>query len=253
MKRFILNFVKTNLLLAATAFTLMSCEKKPTPKVDDPTVTPPVVETKFVVSYKDVILGNQNNNTIGQFFKTQNGEVVSIENAFLQQGYMSMVFFTEYGNNRIFLTFPANAYSESFSKEDETNNLFDRPSVGINYWQASNLNSGEVKLAGTMDKDMKKNEFDALASSLNWKEFDTKFKEYNSGDGDLSFTAKSITPDVGSVYMVQLNNTIRAFIYIKNLSPGGASGGTLKFDIVIEGGGDYSNDPSTRRVAPSKD
>lgn len=237
----------TKLLLLASAILLLSCDKTatPDPKADD---------KKWIVVYKDVMLGDQNNTSIGQFLKTQTGTVFSIDNAFSEQGAMSMVYFSEYGTNRLYLTFPGNAYGEAYSKESETNNLFDRPTVGLNYWDAADMNSGEAALAATMDKDMSKTEFDALASSLSWNEFDAKFREYNSGKADLSNVDEVIHPGNGEVYMLQLNNTIRAFVYIKNVATGGSGGGSnVKFDMVIEGGGAYNNDPATKRINPAKD
>ncbi len=246
MKRSFYKLFTTKLILLASAILLLSCDKTatPDPKPDD---------KKWIVVYKDVMLGDQNNTSIGQFLKTQTGTVFSIDNAFSEQGTMSMVYFSEYGNNRLYLTFPGNAYGEAYSKESETNNLFDRPTVGLNHWDAANMNSGEISLAATMEQDMSRSEFDALASSLNWKEFDSKFREYNSGDADLSNVAAMISPGNGDVYMLQLNNAIRAFIYIKNVIPGGSAGGSVRFDMVIEGGSVYNSDPETKRINPAKD
>ncbi len=248
MKRSISNLFKAKFVLLASAVLLMSCDKTtPVPQPD-----PQTDDKKWVVVYKDVMLGDQNNTSIGHFLKTQTGEVVTISKAFEEQGYMSMMYFSEYGNSYKFLTFPGNAYSEATRKESEENNFFTRPSVGLNYWSATNMNSGEIFLAATMEKNMNKAEFDGLASGLNWNDFDGKFREYNSGNPDLSGYG-SVGPENGAVYMLQLNNTIRAFIYIKNLIPGGASGGSVKFDMVIEGGGQFNNDPTTKRINPSKD
>lgn len=233
-------------MLLAAAVLLMSCEKTVTPD-------PKPENKKWVVVYKDVILGDQNSTSIGQFLKTQTGEVFNINNAFAQQGNMSMVYFSEYGYNRRFLTFPGNAYAESHSKETEENNLFTRPTVGLTYWETTNINSGEIVLAATSVQNMSKSEFDALASSLNWDNFDSKFREYNSGDADLSFSFGSVAPSNGDVYLLQLNNTIRAFIYIKNIVAGGIGGSSVKFDMVIEGGTVYNNDPTTKRINPAKD
>lgn len=246
MKSIMYKLFPAKLLLIASAILLLSCDKTATPG-------PKSEDQKWIVHYKDIMLGDQNNTGIGQFLKTQTGTVFSIENAFAQQGSMSMVYFSEYGSNRLYLTFPGNAYSEAYSKESEENNLFDRPTVGLNHWQSADMNSGEISLAATMDQDMSKAEFDALASGLNWKDFDSKFRAYNTGDADLSNVAEMISPGNGDVYMLQLNNTIRAFIYIKNVIPGGASGGSVRFDMVIEGGSVYNNDPTTKRINPAKD
>ncbi len=247
MKKKICNVADLRYLWILSLFLLFSCEKK----AKSEPVMP--AQDKWVVVYRDVMLGDQNNTKIGQFLKTQTGEVKDIALAFSEQGYMSMMYFSEYGNNRLYLTFPGNAYSEAFSKEDEENNLFNRAGVGLNYWEAANLNSGEITHAATLDQDMSKAEFEALASGLQWSEFDVKFRAYNSGDADLSFVAGAMGPENGSVYMLQLNNAIRAFIYIKNVIPGSASGGSVQFDMVIEGSGAYNSDPSTKRVNPAKD
>lgn len=246
MKKAILDPFLITVLVLAVACLAPSCNKKDSARPEDST------PKQWVKVYKDVMLGDQSNTTIGHFLKTQTGEVVSIENSFAQQGYMSLMYFTEYGSNRLYFTFPGNAYSESISKEDEPGNFFTRATVGLNFWDAAQLNTGEIKYAATMDEDMNMTEFNALAQSLAWKDFDAKFKAYNNGDANLSFSANSIMPQNGAIYMLQLNNSVRAFVYMKNVIAGSASGGSIRFDIVIEGTDDYANNTQSNKIQPGK-
>lgn len=229
-------------LLAST--TLISCEKSETPSPDNK------VE-KWVKYYSNVSLGSQDNNTIGSFLKTQTGEVIKLENAYEQQGYMAMMFFTDYGGYN-FITFPGNAYDTWTYKNDHSNRLIFENNLGTNFWLQDNLNSGEITTAATSSKTMTSSEFNQLSSSLSWKDFDAKFKEFNSGDANLSFVANYYNVENGTIYMIQLNNEIRGFLLVKNVA-NSSNGAFVKFDLIIEGGGAYNNKEATKKIAPGKD
>jgi hypothetical protein len=236
-------------LSVATLFTALgaaSCEKKET---KEPTAT----DKKWIVTYRDVMLGNQKNYSLGHFFKSKTGEVIPVEQAQGQQKSLSMVMFTEYGDG-VILTFPGNAYDAStFKSEIPDNRLFAQNPGGMNHWSPGNLNSGEVTLAsydGTINK-MTLAEFNTLSASGDWSSFESAFKLYNGGESDLSYVANYVLgPGNGDIYLIQLNNSVRAIIYIKNVVPSSANGGSIKFDIIIEGSDAYAKNPDAEPLQP---
>lgn len=246
MKKLLLN----TLVLAFAAATLMSCEKS----TDNPKPSDPIAEKKWVVYYKDVILGDQNNYTNGHFLKSKTGEVVKLENSSSQQNALTMMFFREYGGNVVF-TFPGNAWEAQTIKNDTIDNpnrLIYQSPLGTNFWSATNLNTGELKYAGTLDGDMTSSEFNTLAASLNWSDFDATFKSYNSGDANLSFVNNYIFPSNGDIYQIQLNDEIRAFLLVKNVTKS-PTNGSIRYDLIIEGGEEFVANPSTTHINPGKD
>ena len=208
--------------------------------------------TTWTKTYRNVILGDQKNYQIGHFFKPKTGEVIAVESAQSQQNALAMVMYTEYGNGVLF-TFPGNAYEATGFKDDlAQNRLFTQNPGGMNNWDQSNLNSGEIATAATLDRKMSNAEFETLATGNDWTAFDSKFKEYNGGDPNL-FSITYAIPNLGDVYLVQLNSSVRAFVYVKNIVPVSANGGSIKFDIVIEGSKAFSTNDNANKLQPSKD
>lgn len=252
MKKLLKNSIAFIALLTfAGTFTACTKDNNPTPK--------PTESKHWIKVYKDVILGNQDNHTYGQFFKSQTGEAIALENAKPQAKYLSMMFFTGYGHGT-YLTFPGDGFSTGDLNLDE-NRLFHQPGLGIEFWPQGEMNSGELTLAikgyvdGTTDLDyMTASEFNALADNPTWENFIAKYKECNDGSTELNFVANYTGVDNGDIFLIQLNNTVRAFLRVKNVVPdGGAAGGNIKFDIIIEGSDDYADDSSTEYIQPSKD
>lgn len=237
----------TTALLLGSASVFPSCDKK-----SDPGPTPPTEKQHWVKVYKDVMLGDQENHAIGHFLRTQNGQVVAVEAAQTQQEFLSMMYYTQYGANYVVFTFPGNGHSASAYTDIETNRLFVQNPGGIDHWAQSNLNTGEIDRAYRDGAYMTVAEFDALASSRNWGDFDARFTYFNGGQADLS-AGSFLVPGNGEIYMVQLNNTVRGFIRVKSVVPSSANGGSIKFDMVIEGGDDYNLDDVAKNIQPGKD
>jgi hypothetical protein len=248
MKKKFLSLTATITISLALSLVACSKENKPTPE-------PPTTNKSWIKYYSNITLGDQNNYTIGHFLKTQTGQVVPIEQAYSEQGYMSIMFFQQYGGGKT-LTFPGNAWDALNFKDDTINNpnrLIYQPNLGTNFWEVGNKNSGEITIAATSDKYMSSSEFNTIANNLSWQDFDKTFKSFNSGNAHLSYVQNNTSPANGDIYMIELNNEIRGFILVKNVASG-AAGGSINFDIIIEGGAEYTNNPTLNRVQPpSKD
>lgn len=246
MKTIFFKSTITAALLLATASGFSSCDKKSDPGPASPE------KQHWVKVYKDVMLGDQENHTIGHFLRTQNGQVVAVENAQTQQEYLSMMYYTQYGANYVVFTFPGNGHSAAAYSDIETNRLFIQNPGGIDHWAQTNLNTGEIDRAYRNGADMTVSEFNTLAASASWSDFNAKFNYFNGDKADLS-SGSFIVPGNGEIYMIQLNNTVRGFIRVKSVVPSSANGGSIKFDMIIEGGDDYAADTESKYVQPGKD
>ncbi len=243
MKLGINSFVAGATLFCAAVLPFSSCSKSDSPA--------PAVKNNWVRVYKDVMLGDQENKTLGHFLKTKNGSVVAVESAQGEQAYLSMMYYTEYAGNYVVLTFPGSAESASAYKETDVNRLFIQNPGGINQWEQSNLTTGEIHAAYRDGAYMTTGEFEAVAAAANWAEFDKQFSNFNGGQGDLS-AGNFVAPENGMVYLVQLNNTVRALVRVKSVVPKSANGGSVKLDMIIEGGDDYSKSSEAVYVQPEK-
>lgn len=195
---------------------------------------------RWIKVYRNIMLGDQSNTTHGSFLKTATGEVVSVENADQFQKEIGLVFFTEYNANYATLTFPGNASSAASYGTDDIGTFTEKPG-GMNHWEQGNLTSGELTAATLSGEDMSQSTFNTVAESNDWNEFSKVFRQYNSGSGKLSYTIKFAHVEGNTVYMFQLSNTVRGFIYVKNLVPKSAKGGSITFDMIIEGSDEYNN------------
>ncbi|WP_162902918.1 hypothetical protein [Taibaiella koreensis] len=243
-------FFKSSLgtmLLLTAAGIFSSCNKK-----SDAAPAPPAEKQHWVKVYKDVMLGDQENHGIGHFLKTQNGQVVAVGEAQTQQEFLSMMYYTQYGANYVVFTFPGNGRSASAYTDIETNRLFVQNPGGIDHWAQANLNTGEIDRAYRNGTYMSLSEFEALASSRSWSDFNSRFVYFNGGETDLS-AGSFVVPGNGEIYMIQLNNTVRGFIRVKSVVPSSGNGGSIKFDMVIEGGDDYTTSSEAKNIQPGKD
>jgi hypothetical protein len=205
----------------------------------------------WVKVYRDVIMGDQSNTTYGPFLQTSNGQVITLENASKLQKEIALVFFTEYDGNYATLTFPGNATAAASYGTDNIAAFTENPG-GMNHWDQQNLNSGLVTSAANSSGDMAATDFNAVAASNDWNTFSKMFRQFNSGSSKLSYTNNYIHIESNMVYMFQVNNAIRGFIYIKNLVPKSAKGGSIKFDLIVEGGDEFKSS-DTKVLQPVKD
>ena len=205
----------------------------------------------WIKVYHDVIMGDQSNTTYGPFLQTGNGQVISLEHAARLQKEIALVFFTEYGANYATLTFPGNATAAASYGTDDIATFTENPG-GMNHWDQQNLNSGMITTAGNSSGDMSGADFNTVAASNDWNTFSKMFRQFNSGSSKLSYTNNYIHVEGNTVYMFQVNNAIRGFIYIKNLVPKSAKGGSIKFDLIIEGGDEFKNSDA-KVLQPAKD
>jgi hypothetical protein len=205
----------------------------------------------WIKVYRDVIMGDQSNTTYGPFLQTSNGKVISLEDAARLQKEIALVFFTEYDANYATLTFPGNATAAASYGTDNIAAFTENPG-GMNHWDQQNLNSGLITSATNSSGDMAAADFNAVASSNDWNTFSKMFRQFNSGSSKLSYTNNYIHVEGNTVYMFQVNNAIRGFIYIKNLAPKSAKGGSIKFDLIVEGGDEFKSSDANV-LQPSKD
>jgi len=219
------NATKLSSFLLGAAILMASCSKKN----DDPVTTP----QRWMKSYSNIILGDDENSTQGQFFNTRTGQVVKLQDAAPVRNQLSLIYSVTYGGNA-YLAAPANLDEDDPYDNDE-GPIYNAPGAGINFWTASEKNSMEISLCN-----MTGAEFDQLAGTATWQAFDNAFRKNNSGEADLSFTSNSILdPDAGAVYLIQLNGSIRCIARIITTSPD-QSAGYLKFNMVVEGRDDMS-------------
>ena len=206
---------------------------------------------RWIKVYNNLMMGVQTNSSIGQFLKTATGEVIAVQDAERFQKEIAFVFFTEYGANYATLTFPGNAAAAASYGTDEISVFTESPG-GMNHWEQGNLNSGYITWASTSDGDMSASDFNEVAESKSWANFSKMFSRFNSGSGKLSYVGNYVHLATNNVYMFQLNNTIRGFIYEKNLTPKSAKGGSFKFDLIIEGSDEHKSS-DVKGLQPSKD
>jgi hypothetical protein len=234
-----------NLLLKTTAITLALVAGLciATFAQNKKTTTTPKKQEHWIKVYRDVMMGDQANSSIGQFLITGNGNVVSVEDALKFQRVIGLVFFTEYYANYATLTFPGNATAAASYGTDDIAVFTDSPG-GMNHWDQGHMASGMITNAGTSDKEMTAGDFNTVAESKDWNSFSKMFRQFNSGSGKLSNTSNFMHIEGNTVYMFQMNNAVRGFIYIKNLVPKSAKGGSIRFDMIVEGGDEFSGTDS---------
>lgn len=244
MKRLILKTTAITLaLIAGLCIATFAQNKKAT--------TTPKKQEHWIKVYHDVMMGDQANSSIGQFLKTSDGQVVSVEDAHKFQKEIGLVFFTEYNANYATLTFPGNATAAASYGTDDIAVFTETPG-GMNHWDQGNLNSGMITTAMTSEQQMSSSDFNAVASSNDWNSFSKMFRQFNSGSGKLSYTSNFMHLEGNTIYMFQMNNAVRGFIFIKNLVPKSAKGGSIKFDMIIEGGDEFRGTDS-QALQPAKD
>jgi len=202
----------------------------------------------WVSSYSNIVLGDQNNHTNGHFLKPQTGESIAVESALAQQKSLAMLFFTESGGANSFLTFPADGTAAS-SFGTASNRLYTNNPGGINLWDQAYLNSGMIN----DNVSMTSIEFDALVKAKDWTKFDQAFTSNNAGKADLSYKLHyTLNPAVGDVYLIQFNGLVRAIVCIRSILTSGASGGNIRFDMIIEGRDSYVNSNLAKLIQPVK-
>ena len=215
-------------------------------KSDDP--APVVVPASWVATYSNVVLGDQNNYTNGHFLQPQTGLSIALEDVGTQERTLAMLFFTESGGANSFLTFPADGTKAS-TFGTSTIRLFTQIDGGINHWNQTTLNSG--KIADYIS--MTPNEFTTLFTAKSWDKFNDAFKANNSDEENLTYKlGYTLNPSVGDVYLLQFNGLVRAIMYVKGVVTSGASGGNIRFDLIVEGRDIYSNNSEANQLQPLK-
>lgn len=229
------NFIKTVFLCTLVSFFVFtSCSPKDD---EDP-------EARKITVYRGITLGSQNADvTSGNFLNTKTGVSVPLSQVTDKlQANLAMVFFTDYGVNNKYLTFPANMEdAATFKNELATNRLFSTNPGGIKYWTTSNLNSGTITKAYNGSTYMDASLFESVASSGSWDTFSSQYEEYNKS-GSLNYT---LDPKSGNVFSVTINGTVRALLYVKV-----CNAQSILFDLIIESRAKYSKVENAARIMP---
>lgn len=238
MKTMIKSTTKLMILVTLTiiAVTNYSCKKDDDDKPQG-----------WVVSYANKSIGDQENVALGHFFKPQTGEIIAVENTANEQQFLGMLIFTENGGSNLFFTFPADGEAASTFGTSGIR-LFDQNPGGIDFWEQGNLVSGMIYKTS-----MTTTEYDNMVGLNNWDNFNDIFKENNNDDYNLSYKlGYELNPESGNVYLVQFKGLVRAIVAIRNVVSSSASGGSLKFDITVEGHDSYVNNASALNIMPAK-
>ncbi|HEX2955645.1 MAG TPA: hypothetical protein VHO70_02365 [Chitinispirillaceae bacterium] len=199
----------------------------------------------WVGCYSSITLGAQDNYSIGHFFKPQTGEVVAVENTAGQEKYLGLMFFTESDGTNSWLTFPADGASAAVFSADK-NRLFIQTPGGTSTWPAASIVSGMINKCSLTSV-----EFDNLMSTATWGNFDKVFKTNNNNKEYLEYKKNYVlTPESGDVYLAQFNGIVRAIICVKTVVKTGSNGGSITYDIIVEGKDAYSNSSSAKYLQP---
>ncbi|MBR8706586.1 OmpA family protein [Bacteroides pyogenes] len=200
---------------------------------------------RWIVYYKDIVLGNQGNKSNGHFLKLKTGETVTVDEAKGQEEFLAMLIFTEKGYMK--LTFPAHAEEASVYKEFNTNRLFSQKPGGVQSWPAEKMSSGMFREAKALDPV----EFNKLAKFKAPAHFDELFRKNNKGDEKLQFEMQYVmNPVGGKIYLVQLNNLVRCILLVKSVKT--AENGSLAFEIIAEGRQDFTDIDMARFLQPDE-
>jgi len=201
---------------------------------------------RWVAAYTNVTLGDQVNVTTGHFFRPSTGESVLVENTPNIPKNLAMMFFTENNGANQFLTFPANG--ENASTWGTANiRLFTQNPGGVNFWPQSDLVSGMVYAPSSTTVD----QFETLFSNPDWKAFDSFFTSKNANSANLAFKPTwRLRPAAGNVYLIQFNGMVRAIMCVRNVVPSSANGGSIRFDIIVEGREIWENNNNAKHLQP---
>lgn len=193
----------------------------------------PKKSTKTIIVYRDVVLGDQANEKYGAFFQPSTGQSVDLEAAGADPKSIHLVLFKEYGSTQV-LTFPGNARDASAYKDEYANNPLFSDEDGVESWD--DANSGEI-----LESSMTQSKFNTIAEAASVKSFSAAFAAANGGSAKLS-TIHYVWPKANNVYLIQMNDGLRAIMLVKNAVPTGSKGGSIKFDIILEvKDGGYNN------------
>ena len=202
-------------------------------------------DKRWILYYKDIALGNQNNNTLGHFLKPKTGESVKLDEAKGQEEFLAMLIFTEKGYVKF--TFPADAEKASAYKEFDKNPLFSQQTGGLQSWPAEKMNNGMLCEARGLDAV----EFNKLAKSKDPANFDQWFRKCNNGEEKLRFKMEyAMNPSAGIIYLVQFNNLVRGILLLKSVKEGADA--SLVFDLILEGRSDYADIDLAKNLQPDE-
>ncbi len=184
-------------------------------------------DKRWILYYKNIVLGNQGNNTNGHFLKLKTGETVTVDEAKGQEEFLAMLFFTEKGYT--LLTFPANAEDASTYREFEANRLFSQKQGGLQSWPPEKMTGGVIKQTEKIDAVT----FNEIAQSKDPVRFAKAFANANGDEENLRGLSYDISIAAGKIYLVQFNNLVRGILLIKSAKS--AANGSLAFDLIVEG------------------
>jgi hypothetical protein len=156
-----------------------------------------------IITYSDIILGAQENTTQGSFFSFSNGDIFSLDSAFLNQTFIDLIYY--YGQYEATLSSP---------NETEAPSYFTGPS-GIANWTVKNETRYDTTSLSSGDFDESLNDSLLLA-----------VYEPTAGKRKVKF----VTP--GMVISFKSQGGRIGLLKITGTEPGAA--GTLHFSVKIE-------------------
>lgn len=202
-------------------------------------------DKRWILYYKDIVLGSQGNNTLGHFLKPKTGETVTVDEAKGQEEFLAMLFFAEPGDNMV-LTFPANAEGASAYKEFEKNRLFSKKTGGLQSWPAEKMTGGVIKRTPKIDAIT----FNEIAQAKDPARFSETFAKANGNEENLRGMSYDISIANGTIYLVQFNNLVRGILLVKSAKSGAA--GSLAFDLIVEGRQNFTDLDLAKYLQPDE-
>lgn len=210
-------------LLCAASLTFSSCSKS---DGDSNTATP----RRWVKTYSNIVIGDDENDAEGQFLNTRTGQVVKLRNSASVRSQLSLLYSVTYGGAS-YLTAPANLDAEDPYNTDR-GPIYEAPGLGILDWSSNELNSIELYHC-----DMTAAQFGQISD---WKSFDNAFRINNDGEPDLSAGNSIMGPSAGQIYLLQINGSLRCIAQVITASNSQTTG-FIKLNIIVEGREDMSS------------
>lgn len=201
-------------------------------------------DKRWIVLHKNIILGNQHDNTNGHFLKLKTGETVKVGEAKGQEEYLAMLI---YSDSYLHVTFPANAEEESLMGGFVKTRLFEQDPGGIKHWAPEKTTGGVL----VNTEKINAADFNEIAKSNDPAVFDKAFRKCNGNSENIGYGSKcERMMKTGQIYLLQFNNLVRAIMLAKSVKDGKEA--TLSFDMIVEGREKFNDVDLARYLQPDE-